>query len=646
MLLSRARYYAGRMRDAGVAATAQKIRSLLAPYIWAPAYMSGLASGGVPDNSLERLEQLGAHLRAGLLQHASSDPAYVARAENRARQALSGEWTVLGYGQTGIPVAAGWADDVFNDYRWPHRYFALIDFVAADKHCDVKIPWELSRLQYLVWLAEGYLLLPQMRGEYSARFTAIAEDWIKSNRPGFGVNWTCAMEVAIRGLNLMLAAAVMDEDLSAHTRELVVQSLADHYAFLRRFPELSDVRGNHYLVDLLGEVGLSIVVGRTGAFDHAIGALTNEADNQFEADGCHIERAPVYHRLCTDIVAVGAAFAAGQSGAPPARLLNVLQRAVQFAIFIADTNGQLPVIGDCDSGQVFEFGLPARETAALRALAGDKDRQDVPDFAIWLRAISGRDRAVRISIEPARPVDDRSGFLTAKSGSCSVAMRVGAQGLGGRASHDHDDAQSIWVNAGGRDLIVDQGCHSYTLDPAVRNGDMSSRAHNVLQPVAVPRFGGRKGSISLTMRGAPTCNVATASLIGDVPRLSATIERAAALSSITRVLDLRSVPGGFDLCVSDAWSSAEPVELRWHFGPGLQPEIANGTSVEFGESALIRTLRLEGESLLGLEIFGFDFCPVYGQRLPCFGVRAVLAPASHGTLMSRFQIGTVGQTSH
>jgi hypothetical protein len=225
-------------------------------------------------------------------------------------------------------------------------------------------------------------------------------------------------------------------------------------------------------------------------------------------------------------------------------------------------------------------------------------------------------------------------------------MRVGTQGLGGRASHDHDDAQSIWLSLDGQDLIVDQGCHSYTLDPAIRNGNISSRVHNVLQPVAMPRFGGRTGSINLTMRGAPTCSAAAATSSGEDVRLTATIDRAGAMSEISRLVDLRRVPDGYELDVTDTWSAGDPLELRWHFGPGLCPEIAGQGLAEFGRSGSINHVRFEGQSLLKLEVFAFDFSPVYGQRLPCFGVRAVLAPAPHGSLISRFKIGIADQTTH
>ncbi len=645
-LFSRARYYAGRARDAGLFASAQKVRSLLSPYLWAPAYLSGLASARAPGDSVTRLDQLGAHLRAGLTQQASSRPDYLSRAQARAQSALSGPWTVLGYGQTAMPVGDAWAQDAFHGHRWPDRYFAFVDFVAAGSRCDVKVPWELSRLQPLVWLAEGYLFAPAARGDHAARFTAIVEDWIRSNRPGFGPNWTCAMEVAIRGLNLMLSAAVIGDSLSAATRKLIVQSLADHYVFLCRFPELSDIPGNHYLTDLLGEVGLSIVVGAPGEFDHAVEAFADEGDRQFEPDGCHLERAIVYHRLCTDMVALAAAFAARQSGAAPERILKILERAVRFAAFMADRSGVLPVLGDCDSGQILDLGLPAREISALLAHTAESNPLQIPDLAIWLRAISGNDRAVRVAGGPPQQAGHLSGFLGARAGACTVTMRVGTQGLGGRASHDHDDAQSIWLGLDGQDVIVDQGCHSYTLDPAIRNRDISSRAHNVLQSVAVPRFGGREGSINLTMRGAPTCSAADATSDGDHVRLAATIDRAGAISFVTRLVDLRRVPEGYELDVTDTWSAGEPVELRWHFGPGLRPEIAGVGRIEFGQSGPIEDLRFEGQSPLSLEVFAFDFSPVYGQRLPCFGVRAVLAPAPHGSLISRFKIGIADQITH
>ena len=197
----------------------------------------------------------------------------------------------------------------------------------------------------------------------------------------------------------------------------------------------------------------------------------------------------------------------------------------------------------------------------------------------------------------------------------------------------------------GQDLIVDQGCYSYTLDPAIRNANISSRAHNVLQPVAAPRFGGRRGSIHLTMRGAATCSDATATSDGNDVRLTAKIDRAGRLSQVSRTVDLRRVRDGYEFDVEDTWSADEPLELRWHFGPGLRPG-TDGPQVVLAPSGLLRHVRFDSESLLKIEVFTFDFSPVYGQRLPCFGVRAVLGPAPRGSIISRFRIGLAEKIMH
>src|SRR5207244_7937912 len=135
------------------------------------------------------------------------------------------------------------------------------------------------------------------------------------------------------------------------------------------------------------------------------------------------------------------------------------------------------------------------------------------------------------------------------------------------------------------------------LDPAIRNAAISSRAHNVLQSVAAPRFGGRLGSINLTMRGAPTCNAAAATSDGDHARLTARIDRAGPMSEVSRTVDLRRVPDGYELDVTDTWSADEPIELRWHFGPGFRPEAGGPARVEFTRPGSLHYVRFESESL-------------------------------------------------
>ncbi|MDB5618899.1 heparinase II/III family protein [Tardiphaga sp.] len=636
--LKRAQYYGSRIREAGVAATLFKIKSALAPHVWAPLYPRDSGAASDSPQKILRLERLGSGIRSDLLRQAKADVEFVGRCRLRAEAVLSGQWSVLGYGKVAIPRQAGWLRDPVHDHAWPLVYFSRVDYVASGQHCDVKIAWELSRLQYLVWLAEGALLIPDLRDSCIARLEEIVDDWITSNPVGYGVNWACAMEVAIRAVNMMLACCVVADGFSAGFAGRAVRSLSSHYRFLCRFPEISDVPGNHYLADLLGMLVLSVVVENDTTHAKDVKAFTEEAGRQFEPDGCHIERAPIYHRLCTDMVALARAFSIRRSGAVSHELSAIFDASVGFACDLADCRDLLPVIGDCDSGQILEFGVSARSVAGLKALAESRAGGPMSDFELWLRAIGGSGHAIGASLHSPSAVRFAGGLLSATVGELSVAMRVGQQGLKGRASHDHDDAQSIWVSAGGADFIVDEGCHSYTLDAARRAQNISSRAHNVIQAASSPRFAGAEGSIGMTVRGAPVCAEAGITSDGGAAQFTATVVAAKHLADVKRKLRVSRDGESYRLQNEDSWSSDESVELRWHFAPGIAVELVSEHMAALTGEGVAGTVNFTGSGLRAIERFAFQFSPVYGGEVSSTGIRVVAGPAGGGTLVSNFEL--------
>ena len=75
---------------------------------------------------------------------------------------------------------------------------------------DVKVPWELSRMQHLIQFVWAYMLAGKGNKEfenpkvYEREFQDEILDFISANPPKFGVNWTCTMDVAIRAANWIL----------------------------------------------------------------------------------------------------------------------------------------------------------------------------------------------------------------------------------------------------------------------------------------------------------------------------------------------------------------------------------------------------------------------------------------------------------
>lgn len=645
-----------RMGEAPLRVTGQKIWGLLKPYLYWVRYTRGVQEVLRHRNrKCAKRRKYAATLGKSISRHlrasGTNDVEFVTRAQARACRALAGQITCLGYGLTPIPSGERWFLDTFHHYAWPDKYFARIDYVAKDKFCDVKVPWELSRLQYLIWLAEGFVFDEGKSVDYLDRFSAIVSDWLRYNPTAHGVNWACPMEVAIRAINLFLAYSIFAEHLDETLSNKILDSLDGHSRFIERFPEISDVPGNHYLADLAGCVFPRSVSPSFGGaeFSRGVDAFTAEARRQFEPDGCHLERAPIYHRLCLEMVAVVLAMATRFRHVAVADLTDIVARGVTFCNALGTPGGKLPIFGDCDSGHVLNFGANAREFKGLQEFASGLTSTPLPvtdDLAHWLFALAGMSPITtrEYSDEKVESIytADHSGFLSARWGDLMAVMRVGAQGLLGRAPHDHDDALSIWVTKGELDLIVEEGCHSYSLNSAVRLRNISSTAHNVVQPSGQTRFTGNQGSIVKTMRGAPTASVWNHFINDGIAHLEANLETPSRASQPFEYCR-RSVQmdSGIRMTVYDEWSwkGTRAAELRWHFGEGLKCEIrGTGVIIADSEGRQVMGLTFGSDFAADLSAFAYDYSPVYGSTVPCWGVLLSVREHKSCAVRSRFEI--------
>lgn len=643
IVLSRAGYILRRAVEAGPVFVGRRVLHKVKPYAYVPGYAlarSGVRIGGLDD---EALASFGATIRKELGRRVDADGALKKRMEARAARALTRKWDVLGFGTLDIPKGGEWWRDGFHGYQWPLNFFAGVDFVAAGIRSDVKVPWELSRFQYALWLAEGALVDADRAERYARLFKALVDDWAEANPSGWGVNWTVAMEVAIRAVNLLLSGAALYDHLDEAFRKRLIRLLDDHYRFILRFPETSDVNGNHYLANLMGTVVLSSALAPGPEFSRRVEDFAAEADRQFESDGSHLERAPIYHRLCLDMVALVAAIEIRVTGSLSARLRGVFARALDFAEFVSGADWILPIFGDCDGGKVLELGASPRDFFALASLAGRSGPVSQDDLLIWLQAVAGKNTFFDAAADPIPATGEKSGFLRLSVLDATAVMRVGAQGLKGRASHDHDDALSIWLRYGPHDILVDRGCHSYTLDPALRESYVLSDAHNIVQPRGGKRYRGRPGSICLSMPGAPYCDDTGADEDGTCFSINGTILKAGGLRGISRHVSARAVGDNVEIEVFDTWSSGIDTELKWHFGPGIVPRLAGGGRIRFGGGTGLRSLVVDGADFK-TELFEFDFHPNYGRTEKCSGIRILIPASQNCRIVSRFYLGA-GETT-
>lgn len=222
-------------------------------------------------------------------------------------------WAMVGEDYTPID----WQLDFKSGYRWRestwHRDIAFAHLPGV----DIKIPWELARMQHLptLGLACHFARRDDLTGFsrpdiYANEFRNQVLDFIATNPPGFGVNWACAMDVAIRAANLLVAhdivaasGATRDDAFEAVFTASILAHARHVFANLEWSPRY---RGNHYLADIVGLLFMAAYLPCSKEVDGWLAfsakELLVEVAYQFHEDGSNFEASVCYHRLSAEMV--------------------------------------------------------------------------------------------------------------------------------------------------------------------------------------------------------------------------------------------------------------------------------------------------------------------------------------------------------
>ncbi|CAG0992846.1 hypothetical protein MYXO_02502 [Myxococcaceae bacterium] len=237
-----------------------------------------------------------------------------------------------------------WQRDLRSGHRWNEGLAARDQ--GLDRFpppgADVKLPWELARMQHLPLLAWAYALSrsgePDFEGadRYRIEFCDEIADFRAMNPPRFGVQWACTMDVAIRVVSWIAAhdlfrgfGAAFPAEWSA-TFSRAVREHARHIA--ENLERAGPVRANHYLADVAGLAFAAAALPRDVEVDgwlwFAAHELRREIGLQFHSDGSNFEASTAYHRLSAEMALVATALLTGLPGDRRELLSKAPSRAV------------------------------------------------------------------------------------------------------------------------------------------------------------------------------------------------------------------------------------------------------------------------------------------------------------------------------
>lgn len=388
-----------------------------------------------------------------------------------------------------------WLKDPVSEKIWPLDYHSDISFQTHDGS-DIRSLWEINRLNHFITLGRAFAVT---RDEaYAVKLFSDFDSWLEQNPLGRGPNWNCAMEVALRAVNL-LAAFTLCRQAQCFTEERLLkwlQSLEQHGGHIERNLEFSYLgTTNHYLTDIVGLLWIGLVLPELNSADKwrnwAFQQLLNEMDKQVLPDGADYECATGYHRYALELFLYSFILCRQHQIEIEMKYWQKLRAMLHFVKSYLRPDGSAPLIGDSDGSQLLPIAPRQSDqhsyVLGVGALATADDRfaiGPITEEILWLFGESGVSDFKALCLSDSQIESQQfpaAGICVLRQDDLYLLFNAARHLRAGRSSHRHNDALSIEVYACGRAFIVDPGTYVYGANLAARHAFRSTAYHSTIQ---------------------------------------------------------------------------------------------------------------------------------------------------------------------
>jgi hypothetical protein len=554
-------------------------------------------------------------------------------------------WTLLGLGEKCFGVGeVDWNLDPLSGFDWPLAHHADINLTRNDGS-DVRVIWELNRMAQLVTLGRAYAVTDNQR--FSTEFFRQIATWREQSPVGRGVNWNCAMEVALRAMNLLAAFELFVRAPQMNEAELaeLLRMFAQHGAHIRRNLEFSHIAtSNHYLADVAGLLWLGLMLPElevaTEWREFGLQELLSEMDKQLLPDGADYEASTGYHRLKLEVFLYSFVLCHINAIDIDQRYWDKLRGMIEYLRAYLRPDGGAPLIGDTDSGQLLPIvrrtGDDHAYALALGAAVFQEPRFKIsgsraPEELLWILGEQGvRDYQALPDGEPAQSqAFPDAGTYILRQDDLYLLFNASGSGVCGRGSHGHNDALSIEVSACGTAFIVDPGSYVYTADLHERHLFRSTAYHSTVEvdgveqnttDEQVPFIIGNEAEPRVISWES---NFETDSVVAEHPGYQRLPQ------PVTHRRRLRFDKRERYWLVEDKFTGAGAHDLafRFHFAPGLETTVRPDGSIEVcdkmnGARLLIVASGLVAEPVLESRFSSRDYAAKAPSASVCWAVSA------------------------
>lgn len=497
--------------------------------------------------------------------------------------------------------------------HWPLQWSYSLDYKQRDDIGDARTNWELNRLGQFALMAKAYYLTADPAHLDTLR--SQLDSWTRCNPFLWGISWTSPMEVALRAINWLYAAAFLKaacaDEGSAEADALAGRLATGAFnmvSYLTRHYSRGSSANNHLLVEMAAVYLGGACFSREKWCRLAAETLSRELPRQFAADGVNLEMSLHYHAFAMEAYLLVMHSMRATGAEIPAPWSAMMAKAAGFVAHSRVAPGVFCEFGDNDEGHILNFSSRKADyyTYILQFSSLILNRR-YDSFDTLNPTLAWLCPAGEVARVKSLPLIDTSqshtyaegGYTFLRSGDIFVGFDHAALGFGSIAAHGHADALSVQVFIGGRPLLADPGTYIYHCDLPSRNKFRTSAMHctasfgHAEQSEMLGAFlWGRRAETRLLRHSA---TMAEASTTG--------------LSGVTHTRRVEVSPEGVDITDSASGNTGNWME-NFILAPDVEVRPISDVGFDLGDLA---RLTVDGGKYCRDTV---DFSPEYGVKVP------------------------------
>ena len=380
-----------------------------------------------------------------------------------------------------------WDAGFQTETSWPeYPYSPTIHISQRMDIGDIRTNWEINRHFQFVALAKSYYCTKDYK--YFEELERLFYGWNKHNLFLHGVEWTSAMEIAIRVNSWVYTYAFLkraDAPLNLliqieHGILVMTDYIIKHRA---RFSSAN----NHLIIEMYAVALVGIITDHAPWRDRALDILSEELIKQNYSDGVNREMSLHYQSFVMEAYGLLWLLMVKANLVVPTAWKTYLTAMSRFIADSTDDYGTTMEFGDSDEGKIIDFnGKIENYYQYVLRLMGcllEERYTNAPwhENLKWIVPdILRKDKKMYIPGLVSSRKEGGYTFLRSRDRRILIGIDHAALGFEAIAAHGHADALSFQMSVEGQLILVDAGTFNYHITPEDRNYFRSTVAHNTV----------------------------------------------------------------------------------------------------------------------------------------------------------------------